>query len=155
MSIVLKKLGSVEDNTTDFALNFPPAAARSKQNKDMISSQAVCFQCAVLFERSIYQEIVVARLPAVGFSGPNKAYVVNQLCFGLTAGLKTGISGVVQLFAGIVDQTLETKVSTQIPIGAYPTERKIRRKQSVKAVSNARSSALPVMNKDLFGMNTC
>ena len=37
MSIVTKRLSEVENNTTDFALNFPLAAASGKHNTDMIS----------------------------------------------------------------------------------------------------------------------
>lgn len=66
MSIILKSLETVEENTTDFALNFPLAAGWSKHNKDMISSQCICFQSALLLDRSIFQEEVVAKIPAVG-----------------------------------------------------------------------------------------
>ena len=109
MSVALKKLDTVEENTTDFALNFPLAAAHAKQNKDIVSTQTICFQCALLLDRSIYHEEIVARLPVVEFKGPNKKYIVNQLYSALTAGLATGMSGVVQLFATILDRTLETK----------------------------------------------
>lgn len=59
MSIVLKSLDTVEENTTDFALNFPLAAAQGKQNANMVSSQCICFQCALLLPRSIFQEAKV------------------------------------------------------------------------------------------------
>lgn len=39
MSIVLKKLDTVEEDTTDFALDLPLAAAQAKQNANMVSSQ--------------------------------------------------------------------------------------------------------------------
>ena len=109
MSVTLKRLATVEENTTDFALNFPLAAAQAKQNADMISSQSVCFQCALLLERSIFQEDIVATLPTVDYSGPNKPYIIYQLYLAITAGLATGASGVVQLFATILDRTLESK----------------------------------------------
>ena len=99
----------MEENTTDFALNFPLAAAQAKQNVDVISSQSICFQCSILLERSIYQENIVATLPTVDYNGPNRLYVNHQLYLALTAGLATGASGVVQLFATILDRTLETK----------------------------------------------
>ena len=99
----------MEENTTDFALNFPLAAAQAWQNVDIVSSQSVCFQCSLLLERSIYQEDVVATLPTVDYSGPNRPYISHQLYLALTAGLATGASGVVQLFATILDRTLETK----------------------------------------------
>ena len=69
MSVVLKKLDTVEENTTDFALNFPlvslivsplskkaknsfagcpllvKAAGQVRQNANMISSHCICVQC--------------------------------------------------------------------------------------------------------------
>ena len=65
MSIVLKELETVEENTTDFALNFPLAASWSKHNEDLVSSQCMCFQCALLLERSIFHEKIVAKILAV------------------------------------------------------------------------------------------
>ena len=117
MSIVLKKMENVEDNTKDFGLDFPLATAHATHNSNIISSQSVCFQCALLLERSIYQEHVCATLPIVSFEGPNKDYIINQLYLALTAGLATGAPGAVQLFAAILDITLQnkswcTKVST-------------------------------------------
>ena len=109
MSVVLKKLDKVEENTSDFALNFPLVASHLKYNSDMVSSQSTCFQCALLLDRSVYQEAIAARIPAVEFIGPNKKYIVHQLYLALTAGLATGASTVVQLFAGILDHTLATK----------------------------------------------
>ncbi|KAI4194622.1 MAG: hypothetical protein LQ350_007677 [Teloschistes chrysophthalmus] len=109
MSIVLKQLDTVEENTTDFALNFPLAAAQAKQNQDMISAQCICFQCALAISRSIYQEDIVAILPTVDYEGPNKKYVDHQLTLAITAGLATGASGIAQLFLTILDRTLETK----------------------------------------------
>ncbi|KAL9582855.1 MAG: hypothetical protein Q9212_003054 [Teloschistes hypoglaucus] len=109
MSIVLKRLDTVEENTTDFALNFPLAAAQAKQNQDMVSAQCICFQCALTISRSIYQEDIVAILPTVDYDGPNKKYVDHQLTLAITAGLATGASGIVQLFLTILDRTLEMK----------------------------------------------
>ena len=109
MSVVLKKLDAVEENTTDFALNFPLAAAQAKQNADIVSSQCICFQCALLLERSIYQEEITATVPAIDYRGANRGYIDRQLYLALTAGLATGASGVVQLFAAVLDRTLETK----------------------------------------------
>ena len=109
MSVVLKKLDTAEENTTDFALNFPLAAAQAKQNADIISSQCVCFQCALLCPRSIYQEDIVAVIPTIDYLGVNKRYMNHQLALALTAGLKTGASGIVQLFMTVLDRTLETK----------------------------------------------
>ena len=109
MSVVLKRLDTVEENTTDFALNFPLAAAHGRQNIDMVSSQCVCFQCALLCQRSIYKEDIVAVLPTIDYHGANKKYIDNQLTLAVTAGLATGASGIVQLFMTILDRTLETK----------------------------------------------
>ena len=109
MSIVLKHLETVEENTTDFALNFPLAAGWSKNNKGMVSSQCICFQCALLLERSIFQENIVATLPTVDYQGPNKRYINHQLTLAMTAGLATGASGIIQLFMTVLNRTLETK----------------------------------------------
>ncbi|KAI4090794.1 MAG: hypothetical protein L6R37_007837 [Teloschistes peruensis] len=109
MSIVLKRLGTVEENTADFALNFPLAAAQAKQNQDMVSAQCIYFQCALAISPSIYPEAIVAILPTVDYEGPNKRYVDHQLTLAITAGLITGASGIVQLFLTILDRTLETK----------------------------------------------
>ncbi|KAG8534022.1 uncharacterized protein KY384_000864 [Bacidia gigantensis] len=109
MSVALKKLDTVEENTSDFALNFPLAAAQSKRNTSIVSAQAICFQCALLLERSIYQEDIISVIPTLHYDGANRAYINHQLYLALTAGLATGVSGVVQLFLGILDATLETK----------------------------------------------
>ena len=67
MSIALKELdhSAVEENTTDFAMNFPLAAGCAARNVDMISSQCICFQCALLCRNSIYKEDLAAILPTV------------------------------------------------------------------------------------------
>ncbi|KAL8766869.1 MAG: hypothetical protein Q9209_006465 [Squamulea sp. 1 TL-2023] len=109
MSIVLKRLAMVEENTTDFALNFPLAAAQAKQNVNMVSAQCICFQCALTMDRSIYQEHIAAIVPTLDYQGANKKYIDHQLTLAITAGLATGASGIVQLFATILDRTLETK----------------------------------------------
>ncbi|KAL8676974.1 MAG: hypothetical protein Q9224_007234, partial [Gallowayella concinna] len=109
MSIVLKRTDTVEENTTDFALNFPLAAAQAKLNADMVSAQCICFQCALICKRSIYQEDIVAIIPAVDYDGANKKYIDHQLTLALTGGLNTGASGIIQLFMTILDRTLETK----------------------------------------------
>lgn len=109
MSVVLKRLDTVEENTTDFALNFPLAAAQAKQNANMISSQCICFQCALLCPKSIYNEDVIATIPTVDYHGANKRYINHQLTLAITAGLATGASGIIQLFMTILDRTLEIK----------------------------------------------
>lgn len=109
MSVVLKRLNAVEDNTTDFALNFPLAAGQGKQNDDMISAQLICFQCALICQNSIFKEDLSAVLPTVAYEGVNKAYINHQLTLAITGGLSTGASGVGQIFMTILDRTLETK----------------------------------------------
>jgi len=109
MSVVLKSLDTVEENTTDFALNFPLAAAQAQQNADMVSSQCICFQCALLLPRSIFQEEIAATIPSIDYEGINQKYIDHQLTMAITAGLATGASGIVQLFMTILDRTLETK----------------------------------------------
>lgn len=109
MCVVLKALETVEENTTDFALNFPLAAAQAKQNANMISSQCICFQCALLCQESIYHESIIAIIPTIDYWGDNTRYINHQLTLAITAGLNTGTSGIVQLFMTILDRTLETK----------------------------------------------
>jgi hypothetical protein len=113
MSICLKELDDAhkDDNTTDFALNFPLAAGASGKNVNMLSSQNVCFQCALLGPDglSIYKEPLKAIIPAVQYNGVNKKYINDQLYRALTAGLATGAAGIAQLFMAILDQVLSTK----------------------------------------------
>ena len=109
MSIVLKQLDTAEDNTTDFALNFPLAAGCNERNADLVSSQCICFQCALLCKKSIYQEELAAIIPTIEYTGVNKKYLNHQLCLAITTGLKTGASGIAQIFMTILDRVLETK----------------------------------------------
>ena len=109
MSIVLKTLDRVNDNTTDFALNFPLAVGHMERNTDLISSQCIFFQCSLIIEDSLYHEKLCARIPTVEYEGANKAYINHQLTLAITTGLVTGNSGVVQIFMAILDRTLETK----------------------------------------------
>ena len=78
-------------------------------SKTPISSQCICFQCALLCPRSIYQEEIVATNPTIDYRGSNKKYINHQLTLAITAGLATGIPGIVQIFMNILDRTLETK----------------------------------------------
>lgn len=109
MSIVLKRLATAEDNTTDFALNFPLAAGCNARNVDLVSSQCICFQCALLCKKSIFQEELAAIIPTVEYTGSNKRWLNYQLCLAITTGLKTGASGSAQIFMTILDRVLETK----------------------------------------------
>ncbi|KAI4144450.1 MAG: hypothetical protein L6R39_004176 [Caloplaca ligustica] len=130
MSVVLKKLESIEENTSDFFLNFPLVAAQAQQNANMISSQCICFQCATLVgNKSIFGEELSAILPAVSYTGYNKRYMNHQLTVAITAGLATGTAGIVQMFMSILDHTLENKqwCSPQSDIQQSDQEVSIRR----------------------------
>lgn len=110
MSVVLKKLDSMEENTSDFFLNFPLVAAQAHQNADMILSQCICFQCATLIgDKTIFQEESSAILPVVNHARENKRYINHQLTMAITAGLATGAAGVVQMFLSILEHPLRTK----------------------------------------------
>jgi hypothetical protein len=113
MSICFKALGPdhVEDNTTDFALNFPLAAGASEKNVNLISSQNICFQCAILAPegKSIYREPLIAVVPALQYDGSNKKYINDQLYLALTAKLATGAAGIAQLFMSILQELLSTR----------------------------------------------
>ena len=110
MSIALKTGAEGLANTDNFALDFPLAAGRFKSNRDLISSQYVCFQCALAFGgKSIFREDLAAILPALDYTSSSKKYVQEQLYMALTGGLRTGASGVSQLFMTILDRTLREK----------------------------------------------
>ncbi|KAH4104956.1 hypothetical protein HBH69_169130 [Parastagonospora nodorum] len=113
MSICFKEMEAdkVEDNTTDFALNFPLAAGASAKNVGLISSQNICFQCAVLSpsSRSIYHEPLTAVIPALKYDGSNKKYINEQLYLALTAKLATGAAGIAQLFMSILLELINTR----------------------------------------------
>ncbi|KAF2197395.1 hypothetical protein GQ43DRAFT_403159, partial [Delitschia confertaspora ATCC 74209] len=110
MSIALKKLdvSHSSDNTTDFALNNPLAAGVKDFNVESVSSQNICFQCALhgLVGKSIYQEELSAIIPAIEYEGGNKSYIQEQLYLALTAGLRTGAAGVAQIFMAILDRRM-------------------------------------------------
>jgi hypothetical protein len=113
MSICLKELEPehMDNNTTDFALNFPLAAGSTSKNINIVSSQNICFQCALLGPSglSIYKEKLKAIIPAVQYDGMNKKYINDQLYLALTTGLATGAAGIAQLFMAIVHGVMETK----------------------------------------------
>jgi hypothetical protein len=128
MSVTLKQMDAEATgaNTADFALDFPLAAGRFPANMNVISSQCICFQCA-LFGRpglSIYAEPVAAVLPALEYSGTNKQYINQQLYLALNGGLKTGVPALGQLFATILDRTLQTKAWAGAPDSTEPKEDK-------------------------------
>lgn len=113
LSIALKVLSpdAMAANTDNFALDFPLAAGRFEANMNILSSQCICFQCA-LFGRpghSIYGEEVSAVIPTLEYTGSNKSYINQQLYRALNAGLKTGVPAMGQLFATILDRTLRVK----------------------------------------------
>ncbi|KAF1993336.1 hypothetical protein P154DRAFT_477776 [Amniculicola lignicola CBS 123094] len=113
MSICLKESEqhNVDFNTADFALNFPLAAGASLRNVNLVSSQNICFQCALLGPSglSIYKESLKAIIPTVQYEGSNKKYINDQLFLALTAGLQTGAAGVAQLLMAILVEVLKTK----------------------------------------------
>jgi hypothetical protein len=113
MSIVLKKLSHDESaaNTADFALDFPLAAGRFPANVNILSSQCICFNCALfgMPGLSIYKEPIAAVLPTLEYANSNKQYINQQLYLALTGGLKTGVPTLAQLFATILDRTVQTK----------------------------------------------
>ncbi|KAF9630338.1 hypothetical protein BFW01_g900 [Lasiodiplodia theobromae] len=110
MSIAVKAGADSAANTDNFALDFPLAAGRFKSNKDLISSQLICFQCALAFRgKSIFNEQIAAVLPTVDCHGPNKKYIAEQLHRALTGGLRVGASGTSQLFMTILSVTLKEK----------------------------------------------
>ncbi|KAJ4379636.1 hypothetical protein N0V86_004818 [Didymella sp. IMI 355093] len=113
MSICFKETDPehMDDNTSDFALNFPLAAGASQNNVNLISSQNVCFQCALLGPdgMSVYKERLTAIIPVVEYDGSNKKYINDQLYSALTARLATGAAGVAQLFMSILHNVMQTK----------------------------------------------
>ncbi|KAF2031516.1 hypothetical protein EK21DRAFT_88012 [Setomelanomma holmii] len=121
MSICFKELDAddLEDNTTDFALNFPLASGASAKNINLVSSQNICFQCASLGPegRSIYNEELSAVIPTVQYDASNKKYVNDQLYSALTARLATGAAGIAQLFMAILLELLRTKTWAGASLG--------------------------------------
>ncbi|KAJ7208442.1 hypothetical protein B0H12DRAFT_1330166 [Mycena haematopus] len=115
MSLALMVSANPGDNTTDFALNFPLAAGATLHNRDVISAQYVCFQCALAMHQmdpmrgSMYNEPIAAVLPLAKFDGVNRKYITNCLARVLTSGLATGASGLVQLLMSIIITTMQTK----------------------------------------------
>ncbi|KAF2842312.1 hypothetical protein M501DRAFT_928421 [Patellaria atrata CBS 101060] len=113
MSLALRRLDGddMAANTADFALDFPLAAGRFKANTNAISSQLICFQCALAMPegRSVYNESLSAVLPALDYDGTNKRYIIQQLYTALNDGLKTGVPQLSQLFATILERTLRKK----------------------------------------------
>ncbi|KAF3003555.1 hypothetical protein E8E13_006137 [Curvularia kusanoi] len=124
MSVCLKDTdpANKEDNTSDFALNFPLAAGASAKNIELVSSQNVCFQCALLGPdgMSIYKEPLAAIIPTVQYDGSNKKYINNQLYSVLTARLATGAAGVAQLFMSILMGVMRTKSWAGATMDSHP-----------------------------------
>ncbi|KAJ6510691.1 hypothetical protein C8R45DRAFT_858685 [Mycena sanguinolenta] len=115
MSLALMESAKPDENTTDFALNFPLAAGATLHNRDLVSAQFVCFQCALAMHQmdpnrgSMYNEPIAAVLPLAKFEGVNRKYITNCLARVLTSGLATGASGLVQLLMSIIITTMQTK----------------------------------------------
>jgi hypothetical protein len=88
------------------------AAGRFPANINVISSQCICFSCAV-FGRpgfSIYGDPIAAVIPTLQYTGANRQYINEQLYIALNGGLKTGVPVLAQHFATVLDGTLQTKV---------------------------------------------
>ncbi|KAJ7773657.1 hypothetical protein DFH07DRAFT_913026 [Mycena maculata] len=115
MSLALKVSANPGDNTTDFALNFPLAAGVTLHNRDVISAQYVCFQCALAMYQmdpargSMYNEPIAAVLPLAKYDGVNRKYITDCLATVLTNGLATGASGLTQVLMSIILTTMKTK----------------------------------------------
>jgi hypothetical protein len=124
MSVALKVLTQDEAlaNTADFALDFPLAAGRFAANVNIVSSQCICFQCALFGRpgRSIFGEEIAVVLPTLQYAGSNKLYINQQLYVALNGGLKTGVPILGQLFATILDRTLQEKVWAGAPDPSSP-----------------------------------
>ena len=116
MSIALKTLdqSAADENTTNFALDFPLAAGCAARIIDMVSSQCICFQCALICGQSIYHEQVAAILPTVVYNGPSERYLNHQLCIAITSGLSIGVPVLAQVFMAILDRVLETRGWCQV-----------------------------------------
>lgn len=102
MCFALKTVERVEDNTSDFALNYPLALGPASQNKDLLSAQRVCYQCARALSNTIYREKVAAIVPIIDYKGTNKLVINEALTKALTGGLKTGVSGIAQSFLSLL-----------------------------------------------------
>ncbi|KAJ6552063.1 hypothetical protein DFH09DRAFT_988462 [Mycena vulgaris] len=125
MSLALKVSANPGDNTTDFALNFPLAAGATLHNRDVISAQYVCFQCALAMQQmdpargSMYNEPIAAVLPLAKYDGVNRKYITNCLATVLTDGLATGASGLTQVLMSILLTTMATKEWAQATDGDH------------------------------------
>lgn len=94
----------------------------------MVSSQCICFQCALLCPKSIYNENLAAILPTVVYKDANMRYLNHQLCTAITQGLNTGIAGIMQLFIAMMDQVLEKEWCQPTQgIGLDDNEKRVRR----------------------------
>lgn len=130
MSMVLEKLDTVEENTTDFALNFPlvsviisPSVKRRRTSSLTVfvvtgrrASKAECDHDIEL----VYTFPVCSSLPEAHLPGEHRSYhsygllprpkqEVHQSRAHSIARLATGASGILQLSMAIIEQTLETK----------------------------------------------
>lgn len=146
MCICFKDVQFDGANTTDFVLNFPLAAGATYENSDVISSQNICFQCALMSpsKRSIYNENIKAIVPLMSYDGnddPSRTYIMTQMYLGLTDGLAIGAPLVSQLFMAILHNYLTTKqwagaglTSDQLASDQYAEER--QRRQTLEWMRN-------------------
>lgn len=129
MSIVLKRPYTAEGNASHVALEFPLDAGCDERNVDLVSSQCICFQCALVCGKSIYEEAIV---PTTEYTGVNTRYLDHQIRLAIAAGSNTGSSAMAQFFMTILDRVLETKSWCRIDEGqtnreAPDHEKSIRR----------------------------
>lgn len=111
MSICLHQPRSRRHNNTNHALNHPLAAGSSPKNMDIISTDNVCFQCALFSPKDsrIFEEQIAAVIPTIEYAGPNKAYIDTQLRMALTQREIATDEFVTQLFMGILNGTIHNQ----------------------------------------------
>ncbi|KAJ7207902.1 hypothetical protein GGX14DRAFT_521709 [Mycena pura] len=115
MSLALKVSSNPGNNTTDFALNFPLAAGAAAHNRDVLSAQHVCFQCALAMQQmdpnrgSMYNEPIAAVVPLARLVGVNGTYITSCLAKVFTDGLATGAAGLAQVLMSVILTTMKIK----------------------------------------------
>lgn len=109
MSVVLKKpmaeMGEWNSTNVGCLLHI----AHTLMYIDIISSQHICFLCALQCQRSIFHENLSAILPTVEYQGVNKAYMDHQLASTFSGGVPTEETANCQIFVKVLLCTLETK----------------------------------------------
>jgi hypothetical protein len=111
MSICLKSPSSTTDDLECGAFKYPLAAGAWTAYREVISSQNVCYQCALLSPNgtTIYQEPVKAIIPVVKYEGKNIKHINKQLRYALAPEEVLRDSEIAQLYMTILDRVLRTK----------------------------------------------